>query len=392
MRTRNRRTPALRWEWAVCMVVLAAAAFPASLSGQEACAAAASPVAYATPPPEPDDPAYELYRQGYSHALSEEWEKARKAFSELQQRYPGSAYADDAAYWTAVSWKRSDKEKAAKLYRALLRNYPRSPYIDDAVADLKILEVEHELARIPRPPAGLMEQEEIRIRIPRELERLQKEFQKQAEQMSLQQSTLQQRLTVISEGETLLVRAPSPFIRPFPAHVPHLDPEVRTRIEAMRVLTDAGDHKETSRALREVALDRRQPVPVRITAVYGLGRFTNPENASALLEVARADSDTDVQRTAIEMYARSATNKKMAVDELIAMFKRLDTGTAAGDPRLGTALFSIATIGDERATDFLADIARSHRDEDLRSTAVFYLGTMGTERSRSALIRVLRGE
>jgi HEAT repeat protein len=60
--------------------------------------------------------------------------------------------------------------------------------------------------------------------------------------------------------------------------------------------------------------------------------------------------------------------------------------------RVWAALFSIATIGDERATDFLADIARSHRDEDLRSTAVFYLGTMGTERSRAALIRVLLGE
>ncbi len=392
MRTRNKRTPALRWEWAVCMAVLAAAAFPASLSGQEASAAAASPVAFATHPPEPDDPAYELYRQGYSHALSEEWEKARKAFSELQQRYPGSAYADDAAYWTAVSWKRSDRERAAKLYRALLREYPRSPYIDDAVADLRILEVEHELARIPRPPATLIEQEDIRIRMPRELERLQKEFQRQQEQMKQQHFTLQQRLTVISEGETLLVRAPSPFSRPLPTYVPHLDPDVRTRLEALRVLTDAGDHKETSRALRAVALDRRQPVPVRITAVYSLGRFANPENATTLLEVARADSSEEVQRTAIEIFARSATNKQRAADELISLFNRLDTGKGAKDPRLGTTLYSIAAVGDERATDFLADVARSHRDQDLRSSAVFYLGTMGTEHSRAALIRVLRGE
>jgi len=172
-----------------------------------------------------------------------------------------------------------------------------------------------------------------------------------------------------------------------------MDADMRTRLEALHVLLDGGDSKETGKALREVALDRRQPIPIRITAVYSLGRFTNPENATTLLEVARADSNMDVQRTAIEVFAQSAPNKQRAVDELIGLFKRFDAGgPGQRDPRLGTTLYSIAAIGDERATDFLAEIARSHKDEDLRSSAVFYLGTMGTDRSRSALIRVLRGQ
>ncbi len=208
----------------------------------------------------------------------------------------------------------------------------------------------------------------------------------------LQQFKLQNRLTVIGQGDTMIIRAPAPNAPRPPGAIPGVHPALRTRLEALHMLTEAGDNKQASEALRDVALDLRQAVPIRITAVYSLGTMNNPENTAILLEVARADSNMDVQRTAIEMFAQSATDRKRAVDELITLFRRFDAAQPVGDPRLGTTLYSIATIGDERATDFLADIARSHRDEDLRSSAVFYLGSMGTERSRAALIRVLRGE
>jgi hypothetical protein len=370
--------------------MLAAAAFPASLSGQEAHAAAASPFVFVSFPPESDDPAYMLYRRGYSYVLTEQWEKARKAFAELRQQYPASPYADDAAYWNAVSWKRTNREKSATLYRALLREYPQSPYVDDAVADLRLMEMEQELARVPRPPAVLMDHQEIRVRIPQELRRLREEMAEFREQ---QQTLVRTRETVILRGDTLLIRTPAPFgaTRQIP-HSMHADPAIQIRIQALLTLTDAGDSKVTSKTLRDVVLDTRQPVPVRMTAVYSLGSFESPENAAALLDVARADTNVDIQRTAIQMFAQSATDKSRAADELIALFKRFDTGDAAHDPRLGATLYSIAATGDERATGFLADIARTHRDEGLRSSAVFYLGSMGTERSRAALIRVLRGE
>ncbi len=385
----GRNTPALRWEWAVWVVVLAAAAFPASASGQEAHAAAASPFVFAHLPAEPDDPAYTLYRQGYTLVLAEQWEKARAKFAELGHQYPGSPYADDAAYWTAVSWKRTDRERAALLYRALLREFPQSPYVADAVADLRYLEVEEELARVPHPPPALMEHQELRIGFPRELLHLRKDLERLQE---LQHIRFRYRLTVIGEGDTLIIRTPPPLRQRATAGFPRLDPATRTRIEAMQMLSDAGDTKQTYKVLREIALDTRQPVAVRITAVHGLGNLSNRNNAAVLLDVARADSNADVQRTAIQVFAQSAADKKRAVEDLIVLFRRFDESKRTHDPRLGTTLYSIASIGDARATDFLADIARAHRDDDLRSSAVFYLGTMGTERSRAALIRLLRGE
>ncbi|MCC6395626.1 MAG: tetratricopeptide repeat protein, partial [Bacteroidetes bacterium] len=189
-----------RWKWAVCMVVLAAAAFPASLSGQEARAAAASPLAVSTPPPEPDDPAYDLYREGYAFVLSEQWDKARAKFAELRKRFPSSAYLDDAAYWTAVSWRRIDREKAAKLYRALLREFPQSPYMDDAVADLRLLEVEAELARTTEQDQLLKEQQEIRVGLSRELEYLQQDLQRLQEAQHIK---FRNRWKVIGDGDTL---------------------------------------------------------------------------------------------------------------------------------------------------------------------------------------------
>ncbi len=386
---RNNFVCFLRWKWMACMVVLAAAAFPASLSGQEARAAAASPLAVFTPPPEPDDPAYDLYRQGYALVLSEQWDKARAKFAELRKQFPSSAYLDDAAYWTAVSWRRIDRDKAAKLYRALLREFPQSPYMDDAVADLRLLEVEAELARTPGQYQMLKEQQEIRIGISRELEYLQQDLQRLQE---AQQIKFRNRLKVIGEGDTLVIRTVPPM-PPRTMHSPAgLDKEIRTRVEALQMLSIEVGNKQAQEALREIALDVQQPVEMRVTAVRELGHVTDAKTADVLLEVARVDPNSDVQRAAIQVYAQSAANKKRAVDNLVDLFKRLDVSGTARDPRLATTLYSIASIGDERATGFLEDIARSHRDEDMRSAAVFYLGTIGTEPARTALIRLMRGE
>jgi len=371
------------------MVVLAAAAFPASLSGQEARAAAASPMAAFTPPPEPDDPAYDLYREGYAFVLSEQWDKARAKFAELRKRFPSSAYLDDAAYWTAVSWRRIDREKAAKLYRALLREFPQSPYMDDAVADLRLLEVEAELARTTEQDQLLKEQQEIRVGLSRELEYLQQDLQRLQEAQHIK---FRNRWKVIGDGDTLVIRTVPPK-PPRAIHSPAgLDKEIRTRVEALQMLSIEVHNKQAREALREIALDVEQPVEVRLTAVHELGNVADAKTADMLLEVARADSNVNIQRAAIQVFAQSVANKKRAVNKLIDLFKRLDVSETARDPRLATTLYSIASIGDERATGFLEDIARSHRDESMRSAAVFYLGTIGTEPARTALIRLMRGE
>jgi HEAT repeat protein len=81
------------------------------------------------------------------------------------------------------------------------------------------------------------------------------------------------------------------------------------------------------------------------------------------------------------------------VEQLIQLFRTFDGTSGTGRTshgRLGTTLYAIATIGDERATEFLAEVARSHPDYAIRGDAVFYLGTIGSENARAALLRLLQ--
>ena len=378
---------ASRWEWAVRVVMLAVVAFPAAMLGQEASSAAASPFVFIAFTPGPDDPAYALYRDGYGAVLGEQWQTARKCFAELHRRYPGSAYADDAAYWTAYTWREEDPEKAATLYRKLLREFPRSPYLDDAVTDLKFLEVGAELARRDEIPGTPGPPHDVRIRMPEELGRLREHMmQLQATEERLSS----QRLMVFGEGDTLIIRTLTP-LRP-PGVRQQFDAQLQMRMQALQEVARSRATGDAVRALREVALDRRQPIPLRQSAVYSLGTLRRPETGPFLLEIARSDADADLQRSAIEAYAQNAPERGKAVEELIGLFKRFNGPGQRNDGRLGTTLYAIASIGDARATEFLAEVARTNTNDDIRNSAVFYLGSMGTDRSRAALIRLLRGE
>ena len=101
-------------------------------------------------PTRQDDPGYELYKQGYTLILQEDWNGAQVVLDELIVRHPRSEYVDDAYYWSAYALKHTNRETAAKLYREFTRKYRESSYYDDAVADLKELES----VVIIKPPKG----------------------------------------------------------------------------------------------------------------------------------------------------------------------------------------------------------------------------------------------
>lgn len=91
-------------------------------------------------PDDKSDPGYALYKEGYASILAENWSGARRAFDQLISKYPKSTYLDDARYWTAYSFKETDRKKAIELYRSFIKKYPKSSYYDDAMADLNSLQ------------------------------------------------------------------------------------------------------------------------------------------------------------------------------------------------------------------------------------------------------------
>src|SRR5512143_76195 len=90
-------------------------------------------------PQETRDPGYPLYHDGYRLILDEKWNEARRKFGELMRRYPRSEYRDDARFWTAYSWKFSNRRKALEEYDRFMKDFPSSNYFDDALSEYQRL-------------------------------------------------------------------------------------------------------------------------------------------------------------------------------------------------------------------------------------------------------------
>jgi HEAT repeat protein len=80
-------------------------------------------------------------------------------------------------------------------------------------------------------------------------------------------------------------------------------------------------------------------------------------------------------------------DKNRSVETLIELFYAIPDSRAE---QRGNVFYSIAEVGNDRAVDFLAKIAQSRGKYDLRSDAVYYLGSIGSERARTALYEILK--
>lgn len=341
-------------------------------------------------PGEGDDPAYALYREGYHAILEERWGDARKSFADITKRFPKSQYRDDADYWTAFSWKHDDPAKARAAYEKIVREHPGSVYLGDAIADLRMLEIEAALAGVPYPPPSMQSMEhEIRIRLPKELQRIEHEIRFIARAQMNQQGG---QVMVLREGDTLLAKAPRGPIRISIMQPDGWDPELQVRIDALDAMVDGKRDETTFTMLHDIALDARQPVPVRHVALNSLAGFPHKDPGSVFLAVADRDTNEAIQRVAIELFAGSNRSRSDRTERLMDMFRRFEKASPKRDGALSTTLYALAAIGDDRATDFIATVARSGKSPALRNDALYYLGNLGTDRARQALFKIVRGE
>lgn len=326
-----------------------------------------------------NDPAYATYREGYSLILKDRWSEAMKKFEEIRSKYPRSAYADDAAYWSAYAQKRLDRKKGIAAYEKFLEEFPNSRYIDDALADMRddivIIAPEGQHPQVKVAPQTVTHSYGA---IMRESERA----MRQAER-AMRQAQHKVR------GIDIRLRRLAPNAPPTRGMESELDPQTRVKLEALYALAESNNDKEAFSALKEVAADKSQPHLLRITAIESLPGFQKFDVLGTLVEIARTDTSEEVQLAAIYAIADLNVEKNKSADALIALFRSQPQNK---EKQLATTLYAIAEIGNEKAIDFLATIAASHENLDLRSDAVYYLGTIGNEKSRAALLKILKGK
>ncbi len=167
------------------------------------------------------------------------------------------------------------------------------------------------------------------------------------------------------------------------------DPQERVRLAAVYSLgTPSHDNTAViNRALEELAADRKQPRLVRQTALAQLARSGSPPDMKFLVSLASGEPDEEIQQWAIHVLGTVAEGKEKSLATLTSLFGSIPATRLRSKDVL---LFSIASIGNDRAVDFLASVARSDTSEALRERAVYYLGNIGTEKARGALLEILR--
>lgn len=81
------------------------------------------------------------YREGYNYVLQQSWAEAQEYFTEFQNTWPDSVWADDAAFWRCYSIEqgKNDAGENFDCYSSFMGNWPGSSWAADASSKLAIL-------------------------------------------------------------------------------------------------------------------------------------------------------------------------------------------------------------------------------------------------------------
>jgi len=346
-----------------------------------ACLAASSPAQPSTiasmtlePPDNKKDPGYTLYKEGYALVLDEKWEEALEKYAQMIGKFPKSEYVDDARYWSAYSLKHFDLKAAIDAYRNFIKKYPKSTYYDDAVADLNDLQP-HGTLWTPSPGTGVTLPE-----VPRGVTAA------IAPQMKIMERQLRRELRHMNG----VVHTPMPPMALFgPSREEDLDPGTRLKMDALYALGEKREDEKAYTMLRDVALDMKQPRPLREAAMDALSEFTKYDVVTVFMEIAKKDTNPDIQGYAIDFIGEHGSDKNQRVSALAELYLVLPKSRT--DQRQNI-IYTIADVGNDKAVDFLKTVALSDVDYDLRRDAVYYLGNIGGEKARSALYDILKGQ
>ena len=354
-------------------VTLSAQVRTAALSGTAAGGGSvAAPAAFAGD--NQADPGYPLYKEGYALVLEEKWKEARKKFHELIASHPRSEYADDAQYWSAYSLKHIDRKAAIEAYEKFIEAHAQSRYVDDAMADLNDLKntapaiAPHGSMTVvtPRPPRS---PGSVTSAVPmRSFDRHMRLQLHQLNRIGISRAFALPR-TPMADDETM-------------------DPGTRLKMEALYALGETTEDDKSYTTLREVALDMKQPQPLREAAMDALTNFSKHDVMGVFVEIATRDTNSDIQGFAIDFIGEHGSDKNQRVAVLADLYRKLPRSRT--DQRQ-TIVYTIADVGNDKAVEFLKSVALGDEDYDLRRDAVYYLGNIGGEKARAALYEILKG-
>ena len=141
-------------------------------------------------------------------------------------------------------------------------------------------------------------------------------------------------------------------------------------LAAIQALSSRGDQKAFESLL--TIYDSNKNERIRKKMVYIIGSFESKESIEKLKDVAKNDPDEDIRSEAIFWLADDSKTKETA--EFLS-------NMAMNDPSLKVqkkAIFSLGDMDDNFGIPYLYNIAKEHKDENMRAEAVFWIGNNAT--------------
>lgn len=347
------------------------------------------------PPEGKDDPALSMYKAGYELVLAEKWGEARKKLEEMVKKYPESEYADDAQYWSAYALMHTDRKKAEVEYKEFIKKYPKSNYRDDAIADLNQLTTTITITAPEGTTAHAWSTTEgegggngygYGYSYGRDAERALRDAERKLRNISGTRLARALRNMPLTAGAPMAI-APMPAMPLMHGWSDEkLDPETELKVEALYAIGSSKPDEKGFKTLKGVALDFSAARPLREAALDALSGFKNYDLVPIYTEIARRDTSAAMRELAIDFITTSVRDKNKSVGILIELY---NASPNAPVEQRRSLFYFIADVGNDKAVDFLANVAKTEKDFALRKEAVAYLGNIGSDRARAALYDIL---
>jgi HEAT repeat protein len=299
----------------------------------------------------PQEESGKAYREAYKLILEEKWGDAIKSLESLVQKFPESAWADDAHFWLCYARERTDAspERSFECYERFVHGKPKSEWANDA--KMNMVRIGRQLAKSGKP------QYEEKIKALRDVS----------------DSEIESAVLI-----ALLDMGDDASLATVIARLDHIsNEEVRSKVVRM-----LGEHSTSPKLLGKLSeLARKDPSPrVRRSAVHALGDTKNPEVIAVLKEIALSNDRPAIRKAALEELRDVETQKT----EVIALLKKI----ALTDPSLAeSAVDSLKDLRGAEGLQALQSLYSEAKTSELRREVVHALGDR--EEDRGAILQFL---
>ncbi|MCX6566011.1 MAG: HEAT repeat domain-containing protein [Candidatus Aminicenantes bacterium] len=297
-----------------------------------------------------------LYEVAKKNIYDKSYEAAISQFNELAAQYAQSHYSQEALYWLGYSLDKyaatvADVKQGLYMRQAaiahletLLKKYPANTWAKDA----KILELQiaEELVR-----SGLGK---------------------------YRQYIDQGVLGGVDEGHLEMPEPPEPPDSPIPPKP--LDPDTELKLVALDALMGM-DEEKAFPILEKMALGEKRP-ELREKALFILSQSDTTKVVPILINIAEKDPSPEMRKKAIFWLGQRDEETALA-----ALIKIYETSNAESKDIL---LMAFAESDNPKGLAKITEIAKTEKDPEIRSKALFWLGQAEGEKAMPILLEAYK--